>query len=289
MTTVLHTTVGGIASSLGGNAFSGALGAGASEFAQTILGNIKDNSVKEWISVIIGSMAGKDGAFTALNGTKYNEELHPNYASDREKLVETIEEAGREEDVAWYWKIAQKLTPNWDVELAKKTWEIGADEYLIGQKGWNLSADLLKKSLGDDRKAYYDSDSYPSQMIQNSDQFKNFVKNIIPADADSFSTYTEDGSFELEGTQQADDLFVALHNYRASISGKKNDDGTWTIKATIGDVYDFSEFVTPGDPRLTSLKKAFLWGANDLAYIDEKMGLIKPLKVYIDVSTTIEE
>lgn len=102
------------------------------------------------------------------------------------------------------------------------------------------------------------------------------------------STYTEAGHFEVDGTKEADDLYIALHNYRAAISGKKNDDGTWTIEATIGDVYDFSEFVMPNDSRITRLKKAFLWGANDLAYLDEKMGLIKPLKVFVDVSTTIE-
>lgn len=287
MTTVLHTTVGGIASSLGGNASSGALGAGASEFAQTILGNIKDNSVKEWISVIIGSMAGKDGAFTALNGFKYNDELHPNYANDRAKLIDIIEEAGREEDVAWYWKLARSVRTDFANENDKNMWILGADKYLVENKGWNLSADLLKRSLGDSREAYYDSDSYASEIIQNSDNFKKFIGNIIPSDADSFSTYTEDGRFELDGTTGGSDLFAALHNYKAAITGTKNTDGTWTITATIGDVFDFSEFVTPNQPRFRkSLRDAFLWTANDFAYLDEKMGVIKPLKVLIDVKMT---
>ncbi|GBG57799.1 hypothetical protein SPFL3102_01518 [Sporomusaceae bacterium FL31] len=109
MSTILHTTVGGIASSLGGgNISSGALGTG---FSDVLLSNVHDNSVKEWLIIIIGSMAGKDGAFTALNRTKYNDELHPNYASDRVKLVQTIEENGREETVEWYWRVARVLNP----------------------------------------------------------------------------------------------------------------------------------------------------------------------------------
>jgi len=50
-------------------------------------------------------------------------------------------------------------------------------------------------------------------------------------------------------------------------------------------VFDFTEFVTPNEQRFNKdLANAFLWTANDLAYIDEKLGVIKPVKYYIEIN-----
>ncbi|MBP2651356.1 MAG: hypothetical protein H6Q74_2181 [Firmicutes bacterium] len=50
-------------------------------------------------------------------------------------------------------------------------------------------------------------------------------------------------------------------------------------------MFDFTEFVTPNEQRFNKdLANAFLWTANDLAYIDEKLGVIKPVKYYIEIN-----
>lgn len=76
---LFHALVGGLTAQLGGGDFlSGAKGAGFNEILQRELKNIKDPALHQWASLLVGTVADKilngdgTGAFTALNGTKYN-------------------------------------------------------------------------------------------------------------------------------------------------------------------------------------------------------------------------
>ncbi len=76
---LFHAFVGGLTAQLGGGDFlSGATGAGFNEILQGELKKIKDPALHQWASLLVGSVADKilngdgTGAFTALNGTKYN-------------------------------------------------------------------------------------------------------------------------------------------------------------------------------------------------------------------------
>ncbi|WP_126305879.1 hypothetical protein [Methylomusa anaerophila] len=76
---LFHALVGGLTAQLGGGNFlSGATGAGFNEILQGELKKIKDPALHQWASLLVGTAADKilggdgTGAFTALNGTKYN-------------------------------------------------------------------------------------------------------------------------------------------------------------------------------------------------------------------------
>ncbi|WP_460535681.1 two-partner secretion domain-containing protein [Chitinimonas naiadis] len=79
----LHTVMGGVqAAAGGGNALAGALGAGAAEGTRDLTRSL-DKDTQQWASVLVGGAVGSlaggvgAGAATALDGERYNRQLHP--------------------------------------------------------------------------------------------------------------------------------------------------------------------------------------------------------------------
>ena len=143
--TGLHAAVGGIQAKWGGgNAFSGAMGAGLNEATIPIADNVfagmsKDdqNALRQWTSVVIGGAAAKltggnssevmTGAATALDGEKYNRQLHQRevdrakqYAKDFTKWVKDNEGKDITEDEG---RLMRQMLRWADYETAK------ADEF----------------------------------------------------------------------------------------------------------------------------------------------------------------
>ena len=61
---------------------------------------------------------------------------------------------------------------------------------------------------------------------------------------------------------------------------------TFSLKVIVTDTFDFTEFKDPF--KQDSLKEAFLWLANDIAYIDTAWGLLDPVRVTIVVDMKIK-
>jgi hypothetical protein len=91
----MHAFVGSLTAKLGGgDAFSGGLGAGAAEYSRSMTENLPKD-LQQWASVIIGGATAKlaggntndamTGAATALDGEKYNRQLHQ---SELQKIKE---------------------------------------------------------------------------------------------------------------------------------------------------------------------------------------------------------
>jgi hypothetical protein len=75
--TIAHAAMGAIVAGIGdGDALDGAAGAGAREAASNLSAG-KDDTTQQWISSAIGGVAGgATGASVALQGEKYNRQLH---------------------------------------------------------------------------------------------------------------------------------------------------------------------------------------------------------------------
>ncbi|MEK6697470.1 MAG: hemagglutinin repeat-containing protein [Nitrospirota bacterium] len=133
--TAMHALVGGLQAKYGGgNAFSGAVGAGAAELSRDMTRKLSD-AEQQWASVIIGATAAKltggnssevmTGAATALDGEKYNRQLHQHeidrakkYAKQFQKWVKDKEGLDITEDEAEGRLMRQML--RWaDYETAK--------------------------------------------------------------------------------------------------------------------------------------------------------------------------
>ena len=93
-----------------------------------------------------------------------------------------------------------------------------------------------------------------------------------------------DSSFEREGLKEAPlDLYLAFHYYKAAVSGTKNEDGSWNIKCTLGDAYNFEYHDL--DEKEGYVNKA-VTVINNLAYSDQLVGVIKPFPVFVDMEFT---
>ena len=63
------------------------------------------------------------------------------------------------------------------------------------------------------------------------------------------------------------------------VDARRERDGKWNAKVKVTDAFDFTQFVNPFNQG--SLKKNFLWLANDFAVIDSKLGLLDEVRVEI--------
>ena len=75
------------------------------------------------------------------------------------------------------------------------------------------------------------------------------------------------------------DIGAALHNVKLDVKASRDADGKWTAKVKVRDDFDFTELKNPFNQG--SIKKGFLWAANDLALIDSKLGMLDPVGVEI--------
>jgi hypothetical protein len=100
----MHAFVGSLTAKLGGgDAFSGGLGAGAAEYSRSMTENLPKD-LQQWASVIIGGATAKlaggntndamTGAATALDGEKYNRQLHQDEKQRIKDLAKNYKELG---------------------------------------------------------------------------------------------------------------------------------------------------------------------------------------------------
>lgn len=136
----------------------------------------------------------------------------------------------------------------------------------------------MRRSLNDNTDiARYYRDTFVSNAIKKDQDFNNYLTELInKKNSQGVDYFTENNINDWQFN--SGDLLYAIHKYNADIHGIKVDD-SWDLGITITDVFDFTEFKTPfnEDWRRNPLG----WTGNDVAYIDQKFGLINPVDVEI--------
>ena len=158
-------------------------------------------------------------------------------------------------------------------------WKTGA--VMLDKAGYDLSSDLLKLAAsGSGNKYVAKEGSYASNLLKNHKGLNEFVKGKIWEYGESKNNPNPTipiRSYEIP--LENGDLGAALHNVDVDIDAKKSSDGTWKAKVKVTDKFDFTKLVNPFNQG--SLKKNFLWGANDLAFWDSKLGMLDEVGVEI--------
>mgnify|MGYP001157878514 CR=1 FL=1 len=186
----LHALVGGIMSDLGGNSFvSGAVGAGVNEAIQGQLSKIKDPSLHQWTSAIIGAAASaavggnaQTGAATAASGTKNNWLNHDQQVAFARALANAKTDAEKAEIVAYYYAVSryniekygeQKEIVEEDTGLFEQLNNLnigtdagGAGKYTFTDGGlnYNLSALANKYDVSNKAESYLGQFKYQDYM-----------------------------------------------------------------------------------------------------------------------------
>ncbi|MDA9475086.1 hypothetical protein XI03_11365 [Bradyrhizobium sp. CCBAU 65884] len=113
-------------------------------------------------------------------------------------------------------------------------------------------------------------------QIQKSSDFTNYV-------ADKVNRQAKNGVIDVPVTDPSNsftfsqgDLKTALHNVNAGLSGKQSSNGTWNIKVTISDTYNFE----PNNYG-NSYSKAAISTLNNAAVLGQAAGVVSPYPVSI--------
>jgi RHS repeat-associated protein len=162
----------------------------------------------------------------------------------------------------------------------RSIWEIGIKSYLE-KNGYNVTADLMRHSLQDNpSNLRYGQNSSIAQKIQDSKEWKDAVAGYISA----FGGDLKQSHFKVEDSLRfkSGDLHLALNKVGYTIEGTKVGD-KWNISVTMKDTFDFTTW--------NAQKSDFIANtANNLAYIDQKSGVINPYDIEVtftqEVSTS---
>ena len=166
------------------------------------------------------------------------------------------------------------------VYIPRKMWNLAADG-LRAINGWNLAADLIDLSVeGSDNNIFYARDgSYASELVKNDEYIRKFINDQLYTRGTSKNLTYVNFYVSFEIPLNDGELGAFLHNVGLTISAYKNDQNRWVTQVTLTDTYDYTELKNPFAQ--DSLKKAFLWAANDVAYLDEYLGVVNPVGVNI--------
>ncbi len=161
-----------------------------------------------------------------------------------------------------------------------KTWKEGA--LALDLAGYHLTSDLLKLAAsGSGNKYIAKEGSYASNLLKNDKGLNDFVKSKIEEYVKKHKSphlLITDESYEIPLGNG--DLGAALHIVDIDIDARRGRDGKWNAMVKVTDKFDFTEWVTPINQG--SLKKNFLWAANDVAMISSELGLLDPVGVEIN-------
>ena len=138
-----------------------------------------------------------------------------------------------------------------------------------------------RSSSGSGNKYVANEGSYASNLLKNDKGLNDFVKSKIEEYAKKYKSphlLIKDESYEIPLGNG--DLGASLHNIDIDIDARRGRDGKWNAMVKVTDKFDFTEWVTPINQG--SLKKNFLWAANDVAMISSELGLLDMVKVEIN-------
>ena len=170
-------------------------------------------------------------------------------------------------------------------DLEDGIWKLGAEILLAA--GYRLTAELLTLCASGPNNSYFASDDdYAAKLIANDKGFVDRIKNDFITLGKYYSSKLTDPK-PYEFPLSNGDLGAALHNvqYRYCTTGYDCATKTFHLKVVVTDTFDFTELKNPFTQG--SLKKAFLWLVNDIAYYDMAWGLLDPVNVAIVVDIEV--
>ena len=152
---------------------------------------------------------------------------------------------------------------------------------MLDKAGYHLSSDLLELAAnGKGNKYIAEEGSYASNLLKNDKGLNEFIKSeILKCAEEQKSTKPSIEPLTYKIPLENGDLGAALHKVDIDVDARRERDGKWNAKVKVTDTFDFTQFVNPFNQG--SLKKNFLWLANDFATIDSKLGLLDEVMVEI--------
>lgn len=157
--------------------------------------------------------------------------------------------------------------------LPRKMWEVPLI-YIEDHKGYELTGKLLRHSLQDEPPDLILTNVYTTNLVRNSIEYQNFVNNVVDqANKDKSTAINVNTSLAFK----SGDLFAAIHKANINLSGELKD-GMWDISISVTDLFNF-ELTTSKDKLFGDSWKE--WWANNIAAVDQLMGVIVPFNVEI--------
>ena len=92
--------------------------------------------------------------------------------------------------------------------------------------------------------------------------------------------------------KEAYDLYFAIHNANIEMKAKQDSNSSWSIDITLSDTFDFTKWKTPLEYYFdaNNIPKSILSSTlYNLAFISQKLGVIKEYKVIAKLSIKLQE
>ena len=183
-----------------------------------------------------------------------------------------------------------KKSPFYDdaVSVARKFWELGAENILNKKMKCYSSAWLLQHALEDNPSDIYRGNNTRIAWLVNTN--KAYLKELDKAIRKS-NGRTINTSFIVDfdpGTPEEYDLYFGIHSAGIEVDGYKRDDGKWIIHSILTDTYDFTKLMWLNPKNWVNIPaiKALGMTANDAATISSLGDVIKPYKIKVEFYTT---
>lgn len=167
------------------------------------------------------------------------------------------------------------------VEPDRAIWQKAVIERYLEPKGYKLTSALLRNSLQDNPPDLTFSGNHEFvNLIKSSPEYSRLIQNIVgEANQSKQKSIYWHGEIRFEENK---DLFAAVHRakYGVTTVGVFKGD-KWTLITEIGDLYNF-------ELHMKSLYGEHWkeWLANDIAYIDQRLGAIVPFNITFVISDT---
>ena len=180
-----------------------------------------------------------------------------------------------------------------DVVLAseREVWKKAAQGFKLF--GYELTGRLLELSAsGQANPEFYASDgTYAANLLRGNKELRSEINNRIYNEATKIGASTVYFNGKYTFTTGDGDVGAALHEIRYTVNGRMIN-GKWKVSINLSDTFDFTEFVNPITKAEKEngigkyLKGIILWSGNDVAYLEQKLDVLRPVSVHIQYTDT---
>ncbi|MGN0876098.1 MAG: RHS repeat-associated core domain-containing protein [Kiritimatiellia bacterium] len=160
-------------------------------------------------------------------------------------------------------------------------WEGVAQVLFRGSKGWVVSADFLERALygmSNDGPVVFGDGTEVVKRIRSSEEYKRYIDRLVKAQPSGMSTIDAKGSIEfLSGDLYAAVKYAGIASKGYVCRPSQGADRV-ALEVTVSDRYDFSWWKM-SDVHRRGVVKSFVFAiGNNLAYLDQQMGVIHPFE-----------
>ena len=155
---------------------------------------------------------------------------------------------------------------------------------------YELAAVLLQHSLEENPEDFIITDEKLLETVIRDNNFNDKIKEIIKQHKTEKEFYIPIRQEYV--TFENSDLYFAIHNANIEMKAKQNDNSSWNIDITLSDTFDFTKWKTPLEYYFdaNNIPKSILSSTlYNLAFISQKLGVIKEYEVIVKLSIKIQE